>query len=387
MEVRADHGGRCFDAIPAMVQRLMAEPGAPKLVLVWIDAFGWRFAERHADHPWLRRVAADGTIQQWTSQFPSTTTAHFVTLHSTLPVAEHGLYEWYVYEPSLDRMICPLKYSFAGDHERGTLGSAVASPAALLPQVVPLLAGLAMNGAECHAFQSSAYTPSAATGVALAGAAVHPFDDPVAGLESLASVIARPGPLFAFVYIDTVDTVGHLMGPDSAEFDAEISRVLDGLEQLCRRSPGDVRMLVTADHGQAAVDPATTIYVNRAWPGITDHLERGADGGVLAPGGSARDLFLHVKPQDLDIVVERLAAIVGERAEVHRTEQLLADGVFGPAPSARLRERIGNVLILPRAGETVWWFEEGRYEQTFYGHHGGASADEMLIPLITLPMG
>ena len=84
--------------------------------------------ERYADHPWLRRVADTGTIEKWTSQFPSTTTAHYVTLHSTLPVAEHGMYEWFVYEPELDRMICPLMYSFAGDHERGTLAAAELRP-------------------------------------------------------------------------------------------------------------------------------------------------------------------------------------------------------------------------------------------------------------------
>ncbi len=384
--VRADHGGRCFDAVPGLVQRLMAEPGEPRIVLVWIDAFGWRFAERHADHPWLRRVAESGTIERWTSQFPSTTTAHYVTLHSTLPVAEHGMYEWFVYEPSLDRMICPLKYSFAGDHDRGTLAGVLDSPAGLFPPVTPLLAGMAQQGIDCHAFQSSDYTPGVATDLALMGAAVHPFADPAGGLEELAAVMGPPGRRFAFVYLDTVDATGHVHGPDSPQFDAALTELLDGLERLSR-SALDARLVVTADHGMTAVDPATAIYVNREWPGISDHLRRGADGGVLAPGGSARDLFLHVEPDSLDLVIGRLEAMVGDRADVHATAQLLDDGVFGPAPSQRLRSRIGDVLVLPRAGETVWWFEQGRYEQSFRGHHGGASADEMEIPLITVPIG
>ena len=33
---------------------------------------------------------------------PSTTTAHLTTLYTGLPVEQHGLYEWHVYEPSLD---------------------------------------------------------------------------------------------------------------------------------------------------------------------------------------------------------------------------------------------------------------------------------------------
>lgn len=384
--VRADHGRHCFDAVPALVQQSLAEPGDSRIVLVWIDAFGWRFAERHADHPWLQRVADTGTIEPWTSQFPSTTTAAYVTLHSTLPVAQHGIYEWFVYEPALDRMICPLMFSFAGDHERGTLAAGGVSAASLFPGVTPLIAGLTQRGVECHAFQSAAYTPGVATDLALGGASVHAFTDPVAGIAEVAGVLARPGPLFAFVYLDSVDSIGHVAGPDAPEFDAAIVALLDGLERLCR-SHHDARLIVTADHGMTSIDPATTTYVNLEWPQITDHLKRGANGGVLAPGGSARDLFLHVEDASIATVVAGLERIVGDSADVYLTDALLDDGVFGPEPSARLRDRIGNVLVLPRAGQSVWWYEQGRYEQRFRGHHGGASAHEMLIPLITVPVG
>ena len=384
--VRADHGGHCFDAVPALVQRTVAGSAAGRTVLVWIDAFGWRFAERHADHPWLRRVADTGTIEPWTSQFPSTTTAAYVTLHSTLPVAEHGMYEWFVYEPALDRMICPLMFSFAGDHDRGTLFTAGVSAAGLFPGVTPLIAGLAQCGVECHAFQSAAYTPGVATDLALHGATVHPFSNPQAGLAEVARVLARPGPLFAFVYLDTVDAVGHVAGPDAPQFDAEIVTLLDGLERLCCEST-DGQLIVTADHGMTAIDPDATVYVNTEWPQLTDHLKRGADGGVLAPGGSARDLFLHVRDGAIPTVVAGLERILGDRAAVHVTERLLDDGVFGPHPSERLRERIGDVVVLPHAGESVWWYERGRYEQRFRGHHGGASDAEMRIPMITVPVG
>ena len=49
---------------------------------------------------------------------------------------------------------------------------------------------------------------------------VHPFEDPVAGIAEVATVLDRPGPLFAFIYLDTIDSIGHVLGPDSPEFDA-----------------------------------------------------------------------------------------------------------------------------------------------------------------------
>ncbi len=36
-------------------------------------------------------------------------------------VGETGIYEWFYYEPICDRMIAPLLFSTAGDHESNTL--------------------------------------------------------------------------------------------------------------------------------------------------------------------------------------------------------------------------------------------------------------------------
>ena len=78
-----------------------------------LDAFGWAFVQRHADHPFLRRLE----IEKVASQFPSTTTAHLTTLYTGLPVEEHGLYEWRVYEPSIDAVIRPLPFLPARDDD------------------------------------------------------------------------------------------------------------------------------------------------------------------------------------------------------------------------------------------------------------------------------
>ena len=43
--------------------------------------------------------------------FPSTTTVHSTTIHSGLPLGEHGLYEWNVYEPQLNRLVTPLWFA------------------------------------------------------------------------------------------------------------------------------------------------------------------------------------------------------------------------------------------------------------------------------------
>ena len=55
------------------------------------------------------------------------------------------------------------------------------------------------------------------------------------------------------------------------------------------------QVLLTSDHGMTPVDPVTTVYVNELWPELPALLGTGADGKPLAPAGSCRDLFLHVR--------------------------------------------------------------------------------------------
>jgi hypothetical protein len=71
-----------------------------------------------------------------------------------------------------------------------------------------------------------------------------------------------------------------------------------------------------------------------------------------------------------------LAELFAADAWVVPTSQLAADGVFGPHVSQRFRERVGDLVVLPRAGVEAWWHEPGRFEQDKRGHHGGLEPDE-----------
>ena len=74
-------------------------------------------------------------------------------------------------------------------------------------------------------------------------------------------------------------------------------------------------------------------------------------------------------------------------AEVRKVEELLAEGLFGPNITEALTSRLANLVVLPTAGEAAYWLEEGRFEQRFLGQHGGLSANEMEIPLVSWVAG
>src|SRR6185503_20177613 len=300
---RPEQGTRCFDQLPSSVERLLTgaingptleEPllseRFERVVFVYFDAFGWTFLERHADHPLFARAQAEGILTQLTAQFPSTTTAQVTTIHSGLTVAEHGLYEWHVYEPTLDRLITPLLFSFAGDGMRGSLFGQI-DPDALFP-TESIYARLAEARVASSVVLPEAIAGSAPNLALLRGTQVVPFST-TEGALAAASRALGVGAGYAHVYLDELDSLMHAVGPDDPLAEAGARLVLDALVEAT--FPAGTLVLVTADHGMAPVDPARTVYVNELWPALAQYLETGADGKPLAPAGSCRDLFLHVR--------------------------------------------------------------------------------------------
>jgi hypothetical protein len=383
-------GRRSFDQLPATVERLLTGSTAgtaldepllheqfERVALVYVDAFGWTFLERQQSHPLVERVRSDGLIAQLTSQFPSTTTAHTTTIHSGQPVAEHGLYEWYVLEPALNRIITPLLFSFAGDGERETLAG-VLDPAAVFPGE-SFYARLAARGVSSSVAQSAAFAHASPNRVLLRGARVIPFAAPDEGLALAAAALAAAERAYAVIYLDEVDSLMHHIGPSGLAVDLAFAKALTAIKRAA--FPAGTLVLVTADHGMSPVDPARTVYVNRVWPELAEHLETGADGKPLAPAGSCRDLFLHVRDGHADEVRDQLGDRLDGVAEVVTAEALIAAGAFDD-PSPRLRARLGDVVVLPHYGEAVFWHEPDRFVQGLYGQHGGLSPQEMEIPLL-----
>src|SRR5438046_5084031 len=127
----------CFSNIPQTIEFLLTgegQSGLPldvfgslptrydKVILFFVDAFGWRFFERYAEkYEFLKTMLAHGVVSKMTSQFPSTTAAHATCIHTGLNVGQSGVYEWNYYEPMVDEIISPLLFSYAGDKERNTL--------------------------------------------------------------------------------------------------------------------------------------------------------------------------------------------------------------------------------------------------------------------------
>src|SRR5256885_11827060 len=162
-----------------------------KVILFFIDAFGWCFLERYADrYEFLKTLLAQGVVSKMTSQFPSTTAAHVTCAHTGLNVGQSGVYEWHYYEPLLDEVIAPLLFSLARDKSRDTIKQFRPSlpSSSLFPQQT-LYNTLAKQGVASHVLQYHAYTPSTYSDIVFRGATVHPYRTLSDGLTRLSTLV------------------------------------------------------------------------------------------------------------------------------------------------------------------------------------------------------
>jgi predicted AlkP superfamily pyrophosphatase or phosphodiesterase len=382
---RYDAGG--FAGIPQRICDHFASGQYDAVVLFLVDGFGWRFVERFQDAPFIKRLTRAGTLEKLTSQFPSTTAAHLTAIHTGQPVGESGVFEWFYYEPLVDRVIAPLLFSFAGDKDRDTLKLLV--DAKKLYPTKTIYNSLKNSGVESHVFGIRDYTPSTYSNVVTKGAKLESFKTLSEALINLGILLEKQTkPTYVPLYFDKIDGLCHEYGPDAPQTEAEIETFLFILEHYFTRifaGKKRILFLMTADHGASEVDPKTTVFLNTnpRFAGVERFLKSNRNGELLVPAGSARDMFLYVKDDLLDEAQTFLASRLKDKAEVVKVGELMAEGYFGPTISPEFRGRVGNLVILSHRYESVWWYVKDKFEQKYYGHHGGLTPQELGIPLFT----
>lgn len=407
--IRPRYDSYCFSNLPSTIEFLLTGNGHSTLpldvfgnlptkydnvVFFFVDAFGWRFFEKYAEkYEVLKTFMEEGVVSKLTSQFPSTTAAHVTCIHTGLNVGQSGVYEWNYYEPLVNDIISPLTFSYSNDkNARDTVKHSGIAATAFFPKKT-FYQTLQEQGVDSHILQYQAYTPSTFSDIVFRGADVHPYRTLSDAFLTLNELLAQPKkkPTYYFLYFDRIDTTCHNYGPNSKQLEEAIDNSFSLMNEMflkeMRHKTGKTLFMMTADHGQVEVNPYNTYYINQQWPMINRYLKTNSQGRVLAPAGSARDMFLHIKEEHVETVITELRQRLVNRAEVYRTQELLDQNFFGmQKPSRTFLDRVGNIVVLPYKRETVWWYEEGVFSMHFQGHHGGLTPEEMEIPLLLLPL-
>src|SRR5207248_9525795 len=258
--------------------------------------------------------------------------------------------------PRLNRLITPLWLCFAGDGRLGTLLDAGLTAHDVFPEQTIYRRLLPVPS---HVAMASEVARSETSRLLLQPATVHPFDDDAEGLARLCAALAAEEHAYGTIYFGDADSLMHMAGPDAPEVAALMEETLSAI--AVAPWPEGTLVLLTADHGMEGISLERTTYVNVVWPELGQHLVAGADGKPLAPAGSCRDLFLHVRPERLDEVEAQLAELLAPIAEVRKVETLLAEGLFGANVTDALTSRLANLVVLPAPGEAAYGLEPGRF--------------------------
>jgi hypothetical protein len=352
------------------------------VILLVVDGFGWHLLQQYAPRfPFLSRFLDHGRSSPLTAQFPSTTAAHMTTLHTGLPPGQSGVHEWFYYEPAVDAVLAPLLYSLQGERERETLVRRGVDPETLFPGP-RLYQRWKQRGITSTVFQDEKYAHSAYSRTMFHGAHLRGFANLSDGLRQLVEALLSAGERrYFFFYFDGIDARSHSHGLAAPEFASQVESTFGRLQEyFFDRVAGqlsDTLLVMTADHGQVAIDGTEPVYVNLAWPELLPMLRTNKAGELIRFGGSPRDLFLYVRPECLETVEGRLKEMLAGRAEVWRTAPMCAEGFFGPPPHDRLLPRLGDLVVLPKAGYSVFWFEEDRFRVKHKASHGGLTPQEM----------
>jgi len=181
---------------------------------------------------------------------------------------------------------------------------------------------------------------------------------------------------FIYVYWPEFDGHSHRHGNASPEVRAHFSEVDEAFAALLSRLAGSESIVVaTADHGFVDSEGADALDLADA-PGLAALLR-------YPLCGEPRAVFCHVQEGRSGEFVARARDWLGERARVCPSAELVAEGWFGPGDAhPRLAERVGDVTLLMHGRTTVKDWTPGEPRHRLIGHHGGASEDEMIIPLI-----
>ncbi|OGA30064.1 MAG: hypothetical protein A3F77_17845 [Betaproteobacteria bacterium RIFCSPLOWO2_12_FULL_67_28] len=341
--------------------------GARNIVFWIVDGLGDNFlaARRPAGHLARRRRGSISAV------FPSTTATAITTSFTGATPAEHGLTGWFTYFGAAGCVAAPLPFRSRGDNL--PLGLRGVSHDHLFTEP-PLLDALARRAivVSARSIVNSEYNRHHS------GAAERRAYDRLDELVSEVVTAVKSGPerKFIYAYWPEFDTLAHKHGVASAEVLAEFQRVDDAFGEMLQRLSGtETLLVVTADHGFMD-SPQGDLLTLEHGPGLAALLK-------FPLCGERRVAFCHVQDGRVAEFAARARDWLGERGTVRASRDLLDEGWFGPGRThPRLAERIGDLTLVMNERFTVKDWTPGESRHLHVGNHGGASEDELLIPLV-----
>lgn len=269
---------------PAPAATAATETRTPITLLVSIDGFRADYLDRGIT-PNLSRLAAEGASAAMRPSFPSKTFPNHWTLVTGLRPDRHGIVANRMEDPARPGEVFtmatedPFWWNAADPIWVEAERAGIRTATEFWPG-----ASVAIGGTKAE----NGWTIEGGT----RPSDWHAFNQAVDNVQRVNAVLdwmRRPAairPRFVTLYFDTVDTAGHMQGPDGpetrkaiAEVDARIGDLTAGLAALGQ----PVNLVIVADHGMAATSAARTILLSDILPASDYVLAEAGTYATLTP--------------------------------------------------------------------------------------------------------
>jgi Type I phosphodiesterase / nucleotide pyrophosphatase len=334
-----------------------------------VDGLGWLQLRRHGDAaPFLSGLAG----RPLAAGFPATTVASLSSLGTGLCTGEHGLTGYTSYLAEVDAVVNWLAWRSVGanDDLRDRVVPEVVQPR---PTVWERASDAGVSTTICtyDNFAGTGLTRAVLRGGRWGGTLTE--GDAVARAVDAAQLGYRS---LVYVYVSALDLVGHMRGPDTEAWRAQLGIVDRIAERIAAGLPSDTTMVVTADHGMVHVPEDAKVDAD-----ATPALQQ----GVRVLAGEPRARYVHCVPGAQADVLSAWRETLGGQWWVGARDDAVAAGLFGPTVTAAATSRIGDVVAVSLGSAGV--VERRRLPRlaSMPGQHGSVTDEEMLVPLLLRP--
>jgi hypothetical protein len=379
-------GAGHLQAPPLRPELFISPTEVKRIILILVDALSLHRLQRWTSDGtatvWSR-LTEQGKLSALTSIIPSTTATVLTSLWTGHSPAEHGIvgYEMWLKEYGIvSNMISHAPISFSNDS--GSLVKAGFNPELFL-NMDTLGSHLASYGVSSYAFQHRSIIHSGLSQMFFIDIDPHGYFSPSelwVNLRHLVESNPHQSQYF-WVYTGQIDHFSHFYHPDDertvTEF-GDFSRAFEHqfLDKLSPALRKGTLVLLTADHGMIATQKSAH-YDLRNHPDFTRLLH-------ILPTGESRLMYLFIRPGCTDQVRSYFNQAWPDQFTFLDPTEAVAKGLFGPGtPHPRLMDRLGDLIVPARSEAYLWWADK---QNPLVGRHGGLSADEMIVPLLSVEL-
>ena len=363
-------GGKSdYEPLPGLVPETLA--GRKNVILLVLDGFGYEFLLKQQDGS----IFHNRLKEKITSVFPSTTAAGITTFLTGLAPQQHAATGWFMYLKEFGLLSTSLR--FIPRCGGASLAHDGITPHMLFGNASPTL--FQQLDRKSYSLLQEEIAGSAYTLSMNAGSQCLPFASFFGCLRQILELCHdRQEPKYIYAYWDGIDHLSHMYGTDSIEVTRHYYELADAIESFAEALIGsDTTLLISADHGLIDTGPERTIRLEDH-PKLQETL-------TLPLSGESRAAYCYVRPSKVEQFERYVAGHFSGMCELYRSEELIHKGRFGLfEANPRLVDRIGDYILLMKENYKLRDNLLGEKRRVLKADHGGASKEEMYVPLIVI---